>query len=408
LGFSVFVLSVAAMLVVAVELVVAAELAARWWLRRGGYYVFPPGLRLRLYPDRQVFPELEPVVRFEVNGDGERGSEVPRTRRGETLFRVLVVGGSQPEGYFLDQDTSWPGALQRLLEEPGPLQRLGATRAHVGNIGRSGVGSEGLDLILERVLPRYSRLQAIVILVGASDFLRWLEQGAPPCPPTPVPASEVFRCHPEGRFGWTLRKLAALELLLRIRRRWFRPVEVHERAGTWVGKARMMRARARVIRATAGDPGPMLDHFGIHLRRAIQKAQAHADRVILVRQSWFDKSACTPEETAHMWHGGVGQAWREEVTTYYSVDVTCELMALLDERAERVADELDVEQIDLPSLLEPSLRSYYDFLHLTPAGARAVARAVLATLVREPLAAGRMHARAGIPACNRSGKEMAS
>jgi lysophospholipase L1-like esterase len=389
--------------------IVVTEPAARWWLRhRSEYYVFPPGVRLRLHLDREVFPELEAVVRFDVNSDGERGSEVPRTRRGETLYRVLVVGGSQPEGYLLDQDTSWPGALQRLLGGPGPLQKLGATRVHVGNIGRSGVGSEGLDLILERVLPRYPRLQAIVILVGASDFLRWLEQGAPPSPPTPVPPPEVFRCHPEGRFGWKLRELAAVELLRRLRRRWLRPVEVHERAGKWVGQARTMRARARVIRTTLNDPGPMLDHFDVHLRRAIQKAKAHADRVVLVRQSWFGKSAYTPEETAHMWHGGAGQAWREEVTTYYSIDVTCELMALLYERAERVADELDVEQVDLLSLLEPSLRTYYDFLHLTPAGSHAVAHAVAATLVREPFAAGRTHHGADTLRYRRSPRERAS
>jgi lysophospholipase L1-like esterase len=364
-------------------LIVAAELAARWWLRRGGYYVFPPGLRLRLHPDREVFPELEAVARFEVNSDGERGSEVPRTRRGERLYRVLVVGGSQPEGYLLDQDTSWPGALQRLLMGPRQLQQLGATRAHVGNIARSGVGSEGLHVILERVLPRYARLQAIIILVGASDVLRWLEEGAPPCPPTRVPSSELFRCHPEGHFGWKLQELGIVELLLRIRRRWLRPVEVHERAGKWVGKARMMRARAKVIRATVSDPSPMLDNFDIHLRRVIQRAKAHADRVLLVRQSWFGKIAYTPEETAHMWHGGAGQAWREDVTTFYSVDVTCELMALLDERAERVAEQLDVEQIDLRALLEPSLSTYYDFFHLTPSGAMAVAAAVARTVLRD-------------------------
>src|SRR6058998_1346647 len=171
--------------VVLLLLAVAAELAARWWLRhRSLYYVFPPGLRLRLHPDPEVFPQLEPLVRFEVNRHGERGGEVPRVHSGARLYRALVAGGSQPEGYLLDQDTSWPGALHRLLQAPPQLPRLGATRAHVGSIARSGVGAEALRLILERVLPRYPRLQAIVILVGASDVLRWLEQGAPSSPPT--------------------------------------------------------------------------------------------------------------------------------------------------------------------------------------------------------------------------------
>jgi len=128
----------------------------------------------------------------------------------------------------------------------------------------------------------------------------------------------------------------------------------------------------------------MLDHFEVHLRRVLQKAKAHADRVLVARQPWFDKDY-TPEEAAHMWHGGVGQAWREEVTTYYSFEVVSRLMALLDARAARVAKELEVEQLDLMPILERSLDTYYDWLHLSPAGARAVAAAVAAAILRRPL-----------------------
>ena len=364
---------------------VAVELGARSWIRRArAYYVFPPGQRLRLYIDREAFPELEPVVRFDVNGDGERGADVPALARGESLYRVLVVGGSQPEGYLLDQDTSWPGALHRLLNAPERLRALGATVAHAGSIARSGVGSQALDLVLARVLPRYSRLSAIVILVGASDMLRWLEDGAPLAPSSLPATADLFRCHPEGPFSWHPRASATMELLARARWRLLRPVLEHQRAGRWIAKARTMRANAKVVRSTMPEPGPMLDHFEAQLRHVVRRAKAHADRVVVVRQSWFDKpSSLTPEEASRMWHGGAGQAWREEVTTYYSIEVTSKLMAAIDARAARVADELGVEQINLRALLEPTLANYYDFFHLTPAGARLVASAVARVLVRE-------------------------
>jgi lysophospholipase L1-like esterase len=364
-------------------LVVALELATRWWLRfQNVYYVFPPGQRLHLHPDRDVFPQLEPLVRFEINSEGERGEAVPRVRPGEKLCRILVAGGSQPEGYALDQGTSWPGALQRLLRAPAALERLGATAVHVGNIARSGVGSQALDVVLERVLPRYPRLQMIIILVGASDVFRWLEQGAPPHPPSPVPEAELFRCHPRGPFGWMPHRLAIVEVLRRLRQRWLRPIVLHERAGRWFGKARAMRARATDIRTQMPDPTPLLDQFEHHLRRLLTRAQAHADRVILVRQPWFDKEY-TPEEAAHMWNGGVGQAWRQEVTTYYSFDILSRLMGLVDVTAARVAREVGVEQLDLMPLLERSLRTYYDLCHLTPAGSRAVAAAVSTVVLRQ-------------------------
>ena len=365
---------------VLVLLVTAAEVLARRAIQRGGYYVLQPGLRVRLQPDPEVFPNLERVVRFEVNREGERGDDVPR---GRGLYRMLVAGGSQPEGYLLDQHTNWPGALQRTLNEPAHLAALGASRAHVGNIARSGVGSEALDLIFERVLPRYPRLAAIVILVGASDVLRWLEVGASRTPP-PVRAADVFRSHPEMTFGWHPRRLALLEVMRRTRHRWLRPVQRHDRACRWIARARAMRARATTVRTELPDPAPMLAHFDKHFRRLVQRAKAHADRVIVVRQPWFG-AAQTAEDIALMWHGGVGQAWQEEVTTFYSLDVLSGLMAQLDRRAAELAEALDVEHLDLQPVLDGCAHAYYDFFHATPQGARVIAAAVADATLQAPL-----------------------
>src|SRR5437868_4145714 len=184
-SMSAWILASGVLLVVAV----VAEMAARWWLRhRSAYYVFPPGLRICMHPDPKVSPHLEPTVRFDINSDGERGDDVPRGRSGGALYRVLVAGGSQPEGYLLDQHTSWPGTL------------------------------------------------------------------------------------------------AMEELIRRMRRRWLRPVDEHAGSCNWIGKARAMRARATEVRTTVPDPTPMLEHFEHHLRRLLDRARAHADRVLVVRQ----------------------------------------------------------------------------------------------------------------------------
>ncbi len=362
--------------------IAAMELAARWWLRhRRQYYVFAPGLRLRVYPDRQVFPQLEPLIHIEINGDGERGDEAPRNQDG--LYRVLVAGGSQAEGYLLDQQSSWPGALQRELQRAEHLATLGAARVHVGNIARSGVGSEALDLILERTLPRYQRLQLIIILVGASDILSWLEAGAPPFRPPRVRTTDVFGCHPEGPFMWRPRQLALVEIARRIQQRRLRPLQVQNGAASWIADARAMRARAKVIRSTVPDPAPILDSFVTQLQRVLQRAKANADRVLLVRQPWFDKDY-SPEEAAHMWHGAAGRAWQQEVTIYYSFEVVSRLMHLLDEKAAIVANAVRVEQLDLKTVLDRSLRTYYDCFHFTPAGAERVAAAVAARILQRP------------------------
>ena len=145
-----------------------------------------------------------------------------------------------------------------------------------------------------------------------------------------------------------------------------------------------MRARAKTVRTVVPEPAPMLDAFEQHFRRLLQKAKGHADRVLVVRQPWLAKDF-SPEEAATMWHGGLGQVWREEVSTYYSFDVVSRLMSHLDARVSAVADALEVEQLDLMPILEPSLATYYDCFHATPAGAKAVAAAVSASILRQGL-----------------------
>ena len=370
-------------------LAVATEVGVRRWLRRfGGYYVWSPGLRLHLHPDPEVFPGFERRARIEINADGERGDAVPRADGG--LYRILVAGGSPVECALLDQPTSWPGVLQRLLETPEHLRALGASVVHVGNIGLSGVASQSLNVILGKVLPRYRRLDLIVIMVGGNDVSDWLAKGAPPSVQRhAVPTRDIFSCHPEGPFSWKPRQLAVVQLLKGLRQRWLRPVKRHEASGRWVGRARTMRARAQEVRTAVADPSPMLRLFEEEFSELIRRAKRHAARVVVVRQPWFERDY-TAEDLAHVWHGAAGNPQREEVRTYYSVDVLCRLMALVSERAAEVADALGVEHLDVMPILEPSLETFYDFVHFTPAGATLVAEAVASAILAPPIALERI------------------
>lgn len=363
----------------------ALELAARWWIRhRTRHHVWAPWVRLELHQAQDVFPGIEPVTRFDVNGDGERGGPVRRDEPG--LFRTLVAGGSAAECLALDQATSWTGVLDRLLSRPENLHALGARRAHVGSIGRGGISSRHLDLIFEHMLPEYPRLSLIVVMLGGNDVVLWLEDGAPPVPPRRPHVDEVFPVLPERTFGWNPRRGGLADLAKRLVRAWLHPVEVRHDAGAWVARARKMRAEAKELRTSVSDPNVMLDSFEQHLRSLVGRAAAHADRVLVVRQPWFDKERYTPEEAARFWHGGLGKAWKQHITIYYAQEVLNRLMASVDARAALVCDELGIEHLDLRTVLAPSLENYYDFVHYTPAGAAIVARAIAEVIVRRPSA----------------------
>ena len=360
---------------VAALLTVAAELAARAWIRRrGGWYVWAPWHRTQLHVDLDALPSLEPVTRFEINGDGERGDPLPRDRRG--MYRVLVAGGSAAEGWFLDQRSSWPGVLQELLNSAAIRAQLGARFVHVGSIARSLVPCAAIQRMLAQSLRRYDRLDLVLFMVGASDVVAWLERGTPPAiEDDATPIEWIFDEHPSLCFTWSPSQLALKRLVSRLHRRLLEPVRVRERAGARFVELRRRRARALQWIDDVPDPEPMLACFELHLRRMIATARAKRARVIVVRQPWFEKDF-TPEEEAAMWNFCVGRPYEEPTTRYYTHAVVADLMRKVDDRAAAVCRELDVEHVDLMPVLERSLTTYYDFLHFTPLGARAVAEEI--------------------------------
>ena len=357
-----------------------AEIAARAWMRRRGeYWVWTPHRRIRMEVCRETLPSLEPVVRFEVNRDGERGDEPPRDWR--RAARILVAGGSAGECYLLDQASSWPAVVQSILNEPAPLARLGVERVHVGNVSRSLVPCECIHEILSKILPRYERLDALLLMVGASDVVNWLEKRAPAeIARGRYTAADVFAEHPEGPFGWSPKRLALRRLAARLHQRFARPLEVREKAGKTLAKNRRMRAEAEELIDEVPDPAPMLEAFGHWFRRILRLAKGRGARVVVVRQPWFAKEF-TPAENALMWNFGAGRPYVEHVKAYYTHRVARELMGSLDALAERIAREEGVEQVDLMATLPRDLETYYDFFHFTPKGARQVGRAVAEALL---------------------------
>jgi hypothetical protein len=376
-----------AVIALLVGVALLGELAARAWIRtRTRYRVWPPGMRLEVRQDPGVFPEVEPRVRIESNSDGERGGEVAADDPG--VYRILVAGGSAAECYALDQPTSWPGELERLLNRGEALRALGVNaagaappqRVHVGNIARSGVGAPELDRVLERVLPNYDHLDAIVVMVGASTCYHWLEDGAPASRPTPVvPDMGLFAHQPGQRFSWSPRGTALAELARRLRQTWFRPLEVKENVGNWLVAGRRMRATAKELRTAVPDPAVVLEQFEVHLRSALLRAMKCATRVLVVRQPWFEKDY-TPEESARFWHGGVGKPWKETVSVYFSLDVINRLLSLIDARVVAVAEDLGLRHVNLRPVLNQGLRHFYDHDHFTPEGAAVAARTIAAAL----------------------------
>jgi lysophospholipase L1-like esterase len=366
-----------------VAAIVVAEFAARWALWRGGrYLVNLPGTRTVLNLEPAVSPHLESPVRIEVNAFGERGSELP-AGAGDVL-RVAVVGGSAAYCYLVDQPHSWPQKMGTCLASLGAATRLGRSRVHVGNLSEAELSSGGARLIVERALPNCAGLDAVVLMIGISDMLRWLRYGAPDRLPAQT-AAEVFAVQPEGPYSWRPRASALAEVGRRIRHRWTlwrQPVVHRKKVGTSVINSRMRKRNATRVIVDVPDPASMLAEYRANLAGIIEALVARQLAVVVLGQPHYDSTGCSDFVASQFWNGGIGDPSKEPVTVFYSNGVLDELSRQVNIVTREVAERAGVPYVHLDAIVPSDLKYYYDQFHFTPAGSDIVARAAAEALGR--------------------------
>lgn len=354
---------------------VATELLARWWLlKKGRTYALKPNSRIKMYLDTEVLPMLEPVVEHLVNSQGERGDEPSSDQAG--LFRVLVAGGSAAECWYIDQNSTWPHVIQEQLKLPENLVKLSASHIHVGSIARSLVSCRQVDAILQRVLPSYETLDAVVLMVGTSDILQWLENGAPDqIIEAPIPPASIFAQFPDGPFGWAQPKLALRRVLSTVYWRCAPGVDERKFVGRRIGEARTIRAVTSNAELEIPDPKPMLDGLEKWFRSILRQCSTKARSVVVVHQPWFEKEF-TPEEEHLLWSYSKGNPYKGDVSGYYSRKDAWKLHRMVNQHIADISREFGASTVDLMQVIEPSFDNFYDDHHFTKQGCQIVGKAV--------------------------------
>ncbi|MFT7619526.1 MAG: lysophospholipase L1-like esterase [Planctomycetota bacterium] len=370
---------------IAVAIGLLAEFGMRFYLNNfGRAMVWQPNSKLHMHMDQDVLPELETLVRSEANSLGERGDEIPTDK---DSYRILVIGGSAAECFYLDKDSGWPGVTKSILNQPENLALLGKEHVHLGNVARAGVGAVGLEKMLDALLPQYDHIDLVLCMVGASDILRWFSRGAKANDDEPdINAADYMAFLPSKKYSWHPKKTALASFLRhKLKSRRTEP-EVRENTGQRVRALRKMRGEASTKRKETGDPTRMLDRFAKSFRRILVECSKKSSRVVVVRQPWFEKEH-TEKEESFFWNAAQGDPFKETCDTYFDTSMIKERMRDMDNRAAQIAEDLNIQHIDLMPHLDMSRATFYDFYHYTPEGARklgeVVAKEVLAGLKQE-------------------------
>lgn len=357
------------------------ELLARLWLRHfEKYYLLLPGQRLKITLDPNFFHCLKSPVFHFINRDGERGGEVPRSRA--ELYRVLVVGGSAAACALLDQDKTWSAVLEQLLNRPEALARLGARRVHVGCAGKSLLDTQALPRVLERVLPRYRRLDLVVLWCGVADLLSWLAQGAPEgVAPEPLPDDQCYAAYPTRPLGWRPAQTALAAAYRRVRPYVFRRTRHLADAGRTIRAEASARASVTAFTPLTQDPSEAMRACRESMRAACEIASRCAGRVLVMQPPCWKEATSTPdEEKVLLWHGRIG-GQKNGPPRFLSPTDLCRLVSLAASAVSEAAAQARTEQISVQQALDELPQAFYDRVHLTEAGARAVAQEVAAVVL---------------------------
>lgn len=129
---------------------------------RPAFHLRPPHARYVYDPDPFSMPGVWGEAHYTTNSDGVRGPEMPAD---DETYRILCVGSSATEGYYLDDEEAWPRLLCHQLND-SPLAPV-----WVGSAASADLAS-GHHLRFLRESPLVDQVDCIVLMQGATDVMR--------------------------------------------------------------------------------------------------------------------------------------------------------------------------------------------------------------------------------------------
>lgn len=356
--------------------------------RETQYFVLRPNLRVEFDPDPRLTPGIEGRARFSVNSLGLRGDELPP---GDSVRRILVVGGSTTENVYLDDTETWTHVLQSALGRAG----TGAP-VWVGAAGRGGMNARDHVVQVAQLLEHVPRPDRLVVLVGVNDLTVALAQGDTFRPPPPLSDPEARKAQERRAFAIVPGALhenlspAAASAWYKRTALWQAGVRVRAGLGARSGRRDLQqdtRAQAvqrwREARARAPkrrDDLPALDGALAEYRRNLEAIVSLADAkgipVSFLTQPSLWRADLDSTEARLLWFGGLGDFQSRQVDEYYSPGALAKAMAAFNAELLAACTARNLACLDLAERIPRTTTFFFDDVHFTERGAAAVGEAV--------------------------------
>jgi len=374
--------------IVAVNLAVALVLieGASRLLLPDRYFVWPPNFTATFDAGEVIGEGVTFPGKLTISADGFRGDSPTDAQ----VDRILAIGGSTTICVYLDDAKAWPRLLQRELNAG-----LGEERVWVGNAGRPGHSTEEHTLQVEKLLAQDPTIDALVLLVGVNDLLRFLPRAGKPGQASDwsrlderTRVARAFSFYPgwDDETPWYRRnfvtRLARLASWHPIPMRAEGGIRPMGEKGEWVAFLRRYRARASAFRPNLPDLSRGIAEYVQNLHRIVDLAKAHEVAVWFVTQPVLWRAGLSAAEQASLWAGGPPWNQMQYGDTYYSAEALARGMQRYNDALLDVCRARDVPCVDAASVLPATSEIFYDDAHFTERGSALLAD-LLSARIRE-------------------------
>ncbi len=339
------------------------------------FYIWEPNLHHVLMPQERFLPGVRGKALFTTNSIGLRGDPL----QGQEV-KILAIGGSTTECFYLDDKEAWPHLLQEELE------RALHKSVWVGNAGRSGRNSRHHVLQVEKLLSEIPGVDLVVILMGANDLGHWLgyrdynPEGLSNLAIRARMLESSFSVHPTDGFR---RRLSLKWRLLKQRLRGGdrnHPTEAELRTGSWYEKERLKRKTGPHLPVSpeklATLPAALGEYRG-NIGEIIRLCQQHRVKVLFLTQPSLHRASPLPAEEALFWFGGMDiSPTSGEPSAYVTSGQMRELLDEYNRILLGTARLRGIAVFDLDAEVSPVRDAFYDDAHFNEKGSALVAKLV--------------------------------
>jgi len=363
---------------------VLSFLGAELYLRAGAfeptqYYVRLPGWEIIFHASPDGTPGVKDDAHIRINALGLRGN-MPK---GGSSPKILAVGGSTTEDIVLNDPETWPGRLETELASCHPA-------AWVGNMGKAGSNARHHFLQLEKTLPRISRPDRVIELVGLNDMLFDTGLHTPANLPESWWEQQAFDYIPTGGSS-LLDRSAVYQAVKRVvshignladgKAALVRVVDFGAMEQSY--KERWRRVGPEDWVTAPPDVSAALKEYRSVLERTVDLVQSSGSQLSFITQPYIWKPNMNAEETLRLFAGGVGSVdewFKNPHTKWFTTEVMASLLSAYNDVTRQVCKERGLACIDLAAELPKSADIFYDDFHFSAAGAAAVAKIVGKTM----------------------------